>query len=171
MTATKTSADLQRYIDAHGIAAAILPMNGHTPTVSDAARELGVAVDQVIKSLVFVLDDDPLLVINNGLARVDRRRLAAVLGVGRKRVKFARPEQALTITGFMVGSMPPFGHCRPLRTLLDVAVMGLPHVFGGGGDIDAMLRIAPLELLRVTQGEVHALAERTAGAATNEALI
>jgi len=164
MTATKNSADLQRYIDAHGIAAAILPMNGHTPTVSDAARELGVVADQVIKSLVFVSDDDPLLVINNGLARVDRRRLAAALGVGRARVKFARPEQALAITGYVVGSMPPFGHCRPLRTLVDAAVMQLGQVFGGGGDIDAMLRIAPQELLRVTRGEVHALAEPQAGA-------
>lgn len=159
MSVVKTSTDLQRFIDARGIDAAILPMNGHTPTVSDAARELGVAAEQVIKSLVFVLDDAPLLVINNGLSRVDQRKLASVLGVGRTHVKFARPEQALAITGFVVGSMPPFGHRLALRTLVDEAIMGLDQVFGGGGDIDAMLRIAPSELLRVTQGEVHALTE------------
>jgi prolyl-tRNA editing enzyme YbaK/EbsC (Cys-tRNA(Pro) deacylase) len=55
--------------------------------------------------------------------------------------------------------MPPFGHRLALRTLVDAAIMGLDQVFGGGGDIDAMLRIAPPELLRVTQGEVHALSE------------
>ena len=77
------STDLQYYIDQHHIEATILPLNGHTPTVSDAAHELQVETDQIIKSLVFILNDEPLLVINNGLARVDRRKLAVFLQVDR----------------------------------------------------------------------------------------
>ena len=107
---TMTSADLRKFIAAHHIDATILHLNAHTSTVSDAARELGVDTDQIIKSLVFMIEDRPLLVINNGTARVDRKKLATLLGVGRKRVKFASAEQALAITGFVVGSMPPFGH-------------------------------------------------------------
>jgi len=159
MSISLTSADLQQFLDAHRIDATILPMEGHTPTVIDAARQLGVDSEQIIKSLVFHIEGQPLLVINNGTARVDRRKLAAFLGVGRKRVKFADAEQALNITGYVVGSMPPFGHRRRLRTLVDRAVTGLAQIFGGGGDIDAMMRLTPDELLRVTAGEVVDVSE------------
>ncbi len=154
-----TSNDLQRFIENHGIEAVILPMTAHTPTVSDAARELGVDADQIIKSLVFSVEDQPLLLINNGTARVDRKKVAAFLGVGRKRVKFAGSEQALAFTGYVVGSMPPFGHRRKMRTLVGPAVTRLEVIFGGGGDIDAMMRLTPSELLRVTEAEVVDVSE------------
>lgn len=157
-----SSADLHAFIEANHVQATILPMNGHTPTVSDAARELGVQTDQIIKSLVFLADGDPLLVINNGLARVDRKKLAAVLNLGRKKVKFATADQALAITGFVVGSMPPFGHRQRLRTLVDPAVTALDTLYGGGGNIDAMMRLTSRELIRVTAAEVVALAESPA---------
>ncbi|MCP3952399.1 MAG: YbaK/EbsC family protein [Desulfobacterales bacterium] len=153
------STDLQQFIDAEKITAEILTLDGHTPTVGDAARELSVAPEQIIKSLVFRIRDEPLLVINNGLARVDRRKLAQYLGVGRKWARFASPELALEITGFVVGSMPPFGHLTRLRTLVDSAVSGQEVIFGGGGDIDAMMRLTPAELTRVTGAEIVSLSE------------
>jgi Cys-tRNA(Pro) deacylase len=154
-----TSTDLQHFINTHQIQATILPMDEHTPTVPDAARALGVAPEQIIKSLVFLLKGEPLLVINNGLAKVDQRKVAVRLGVGKKRIKFASAEQALVITGYVVGSMPPFGHRQKLRTFVDPAITELDVIFGGGGDINAMLRLTPMELLRVTEAEVVAVSE------------
>jgi Cys-tRNA(Pro) deacylase len=120
---------------------------------------LGVAQAQIIKSLVFVVKGTPLLVISNGTARVDRRKIAAHLGVGRKQVKFADAEQALEITGYVVGSMPPFGHRQKLPALIDPAIIQLETIFGGGGDIDAMLRLTPAELVQVTQADVVDVSE------------
>lgn len=148
---------LQQFIDRHRIDAAILDLNQHTATVADAARALDVETDQIIKSLVFCHNDDALLVIASGLARVDRKKLAAHLGVGRKKVKFAAPEQVLRITGYGVGTMPPFGHRTRLRTLIDTDVTGLGTVFGGGGSLNAMMRLTPDELLRVTHAEIIGL--------------
>jgi prolyl-tRNA editing enzyme YbaK/EbsC (Cys-tRNA(Pro) deacylase) len=153
------SADLQNYIDTHTIEAVILPMAEHTPTVPDAAKALQVETDQIIKSLVFMVKNEPLLVISNGEARVDRRKIAEHLGVGRGRIKFASVNRALEITGFIVGSMPPFGHKTKLRTLVDAAIPALPEIFGGGGAIDAMMRLTPSELMRVTTAEVLPLSE------------
>ena len=153
------SRDLKKFIETHRIQASILPLNEHTPTVRDAARVLNVENDQIIKSLVFHVEDDPLLVINNGLARVDRKKLADYLGVGRKGVKFADADQALKITGYVVGSMPPFGHRKKLRTLVDSAVNQLEVVYGGGGDINAMMRLTPDELIKVSHAEVTLLSE------------
>lgn len=159
MTVALTREDLQHFIEIHHIEATILPMDGHTPTVSDAARELGVQTDQIIKSLVFMAAGNPLLVISNGLSRVDRKKLAAHLAVGQKKVKFAKAEKAFEITGFVVGSMPPFGHHQRLRTLVDPAVMDWDAIYGGGGNIDAMMRLTPAELIRVTEAEIHAISE------------
>jgi Cys-tRNA(Pro) deacylase len=152
-----TSQDLQRFIDENRIAAQILPMAEDTPTVPAAAQALGVAEDQIIKSLVFLVDSQPALVIAYGTGRVDDRLIAEHYGVGRKRVKMARPDQALDITGYVVGSMPPFGHRTRLRTLVDPGVTRHAEIFGGGGEINAMLRLAPQELLRVTGAEVVAV--------------
>jgi prolyl-tRNA editing enzyme YbaK/EbsC (Cys-tRNA(Pro) deacylase) len=151
--------DLQLFIDDHHIQATILPLSEHTLTVGDAARALAVGTDQIIKSLIFHIDGDPLLVINNGLARVDRRKLADYLGVGRKKVKFASPDKAFALTGFVVGSMPPFGHKQKLRTLVDTAVTQLDIIYGGGGDIDAMMRLTSEELLKVSQAEMTDFSE------------
>jgi Cys-tRNA(Pro) deacylase len=151
--------DLQRFIDRNRIDATLILLDEHTSTVAEAASALGVETDQIIKSLVFKVNDEPLLVINNGLARVDRKKLAAVLGVARKRVKFASPEEALRATGYTVGAMPPFGHLTKLTTLVDTAVTDLDVIFGGGGSIDAMMRMTPSELLKVTGSEVTDLSE------------
>jgi prolyl-tRNA editing enzyme YbaK/EbsC (Cys-tRNA(Pro) deacylase) len=146
--------DLQRFIDAHRLDATILPLSQSTATVAEAARALGVAKEQIIKSLIFVLPDSPLLVISSGLGRVDRKKLGAVLGVGRRKVKFADPEQALAITGYRVGSMPPFGHRQPLRTLVDTGALAYPEVYGGGGAGSTMMRLTTAELVEFTGAEV-----------------
>ena len=151
--------DLQQFIDNNRIEATIIPLNEHTSTVAEAAHALDVETDQIIKSLVFRLNEEPLLVINNGLARVDRKKVASVLGVGRKRVKFASPEHALETTGYVVGSMPPFGHLSKMKTLIDTAVTEMDVIYGGGGSIDAMMRMTSSELLRVTDGEVVDISE------------
>ena len=159
MTTPLNHTDLQAYIDTHHLEAAILPMAVHTVTVADAARALGVDAERIIKSLLFMADHQPVLVINNGPARVDRKKLAAYLDMNRKRVKFASARQALEITGYVVGSMPPFGHRQPLRTLVDRSTTELETVYGGGGDIDAMMRLSSAELLRATHAETADISE------------
>ena len=153
------SKNLQTFIDTHRLAAVILPMGEHTATVDDAARALGVDTDRIIKSLVFMAGEQPIMVINNGLARVDRKKLAAYLGMNRKRVKFASAKQALAVTGYRVGSMPPFGHRKTLRTLVDTATADLDTAYGGGGDIDAMMQLSLSELLEETHAEVADISE------------
>lgn len=155
-----TSEDLQRFIDTHGINAIILPMGEKTPTVMDAARVLGVETHRIIKSLIFIANDHPILAINNGTSRVDRRKIADHLKISRNRVKMASPEKALSISGFVVGSMPPFGHRKVLRTLVDKAVSSMNTIFAGGGGIDTMMQIETRELLMVTHAQLVDISER-----------
>jgi prolyl-tRNA editing enzyme YbaK/EbsC (Cys-tRNA(Pro) deacylase) len=96
----------------------------------------------------------PVLAITCGTAYVERRAIAAHYGVGRKRVKLASPEEVRSISGYEVGAMPPFGHRQPLPTLLDCRVLDLPVVYAGGGDENAMLRLDPQEIVRISGAAV-----------------
>lgn len=147
------SSDLASYLTAHQIEAELIRLGAHTPTVEAAAQALGVPVEQVGKSILFMADETPVLVIASGTSRIDYKRLAEYLGLSRRRIRIANPEEVETIAGFVVGSMPPFGHKTKLRTLMDARTFEQSTFYAGGGDIDAMLRVAPSEIERVSQAE------------------
>jgi len=159
MAGPLTPTDLAAYIAAHGIAAEIVPMAVETPTVPAAAAALGVEPGQIIKSLLFLVRDRPVLVIASGETKVDRGAVAGRYGVGKKQVKLADAATVLQLTGYPAGGVPPFGHPQPLPTLLDRAVAKWNVVYGGGGDDHTLLRIAPGELARVTGAGWVTLAE------------
>ena len=146
--------DLELFIAEHNIVAEIIHMSSETPTVSKAAAALGVSPEQIGKTILFLADDRPLLVIANGPARINYRRLANGLGLSRKRLRLASAEQVLDITGFSIGSVPPFGHTQLIRTVLSMSVTVLPEIFVGGGADNALMRIETSELRRVTQSIV-----------------
>jgi prolyl-tRNA editing enzyme YbaK/EbsC (Cys-tRNA(Pro) deacylase) len=56
--------------------------------------------------------------------------------------------------------MPPFGHRQTLRTLVAPSIPRLDLIFGGGGDVDAMMRLTSAELLRVTGAEITDVSEK-----------
>ena len=82
-----------------------------TKTAEAAARAVGCDVGQIVKSLVFVAGDEPVLALTSGANRVDTRRLASLAGASDARR--ADPEEARAATGFAVGGTPPFGHPDP----------------------------------------------------------
>ena len=48
-----------------------------TRTAEDAARVIGVTVGQIVKSLVFLADGEPIVCLVSGSNRVDASRLAS----------------------------------------------------------------------------------------------
>lgn len=160
MTDRLTSADLQAYLDAHAIPAEILHLDGDTPTVEDAARVVGCLPDQILKSVLFMVNGEPYLCIASGVEPVSRRALANRLDVGRKRVKLAKPDEVLAHTGYAVGTVPPLGHPAPLTTFIDPRALEPDEVYGGGGEIHALTRIRPGDLQAHIQAEELSLVEQ-----------
>lgn len=142
--------DLEAFIARRSIQAEVISLPVRTLTVPEAARAVGTVPERIVKSLLFLVDERPVLAIAGGTARVDRRPIAAHFGVGRKRVKLADAATVQTITGYAVGAVPPFGHHEPLQTLIDPRVLKMPQIYAGGGAEDTLLRISPEEILRVT---------------------
>jgi len=88
-----------------------------TETAEASAREIGVHVSRIIKSMVVSGDGKPVLVLLPGDRRADLKAVAKF--VGARKVRLAFPEQVADWTGFPVGAVPPVGHVKPLRVLLD----------------------------------------------------
>ena len=144
-------------MDQNGVPGEILHLEVPTPTVEAAARAVNAENDQIVKTLVFVIRDQPLAAIACGTAPVSRRKIAAHFGVGRKRVKLASAQQVLEITGYPAGAVPPFGHQTPLPTLLDPRVLDYEEVYAGGGAENALVRLKAADILHTTSAELEDL--------------
>lgn len=158
------ASDLQQFIDEQGIEAQIVFLPETTPTVEAAAEAVGVQPAQIVKSVLFVVKEQngvqrAQLVVTNGLSRVNYRALAGTLDISRRRVRMARAGEVQEMTGYPVGTVPPFGHAAPVPTLLDEAVTQQDRVYAGGGAINALMRLTVAELQRVLQADVAPLSD------------
>jgi Cys-tRNA(Pro) deacylase len=157
-TTLLSTSDLQRFINQNDIAATIVQLSTETPTVDLAAKAVGVKPSQIGKSLLFIVSGDPVLVIGNGNHRINYKSLAQYCGVNRKRIRLAKPGQVMALTGYAVGTVPPFGHASSLPTIIEARVTQQDKVYVGGGSDDALMLIETAELLRVTEAAIVSLA-------------
>ncbi|MGD8603328.1 MAG: YbaK/EbsC family protein [Anaerolineales bacterium] len=144
------SNDLQAYLRAHHILAKVMHLENPTPTVTDAAVAVGVEPDQIIKSLLFMVDERPVLAIANGLQDVERRALARYFNVGRKRVKLAGPQKVLDISGYPVGGVPPVGWKTDVQAFINPAILKYDVVYAGGGEINVLVEMSPEDIQRLS---------------------
>jgi prolyl-tRNA editing enzyme YbaK/EbsC (Cys-tRNA(Pro) deacylase) len=133
-----------------------------TRTAADAARAAGCEIGQIVKSLVFVADGEPVLALVSGTNRADTERLAAALGA--RQVRRAVPDEVRAATGFAIGGVPPFGHERRLRVIIDRELTRFGLVWAAAGLPDATFPIAPAALVAISGGSVAEIAERTSPA-------
>jgi len=145
------SASLLDYVRKHGITARMIAPQTPMPTVPLAAAALGVAEGKVVKTIVFEgkkVAGHVALAIVTGDVRVDRARVAAVLDL--PTLKLASPATVVGATGFEVGGVPPIGHLSAVPVVVDRRVLEHDLVYGGGGDEEHMLEIAPADIVRLT---------------------
>lgn len=128
-----------------------------TRTAEDAARAIGCSVAQIVKSLIFMADQRPILALVSGANRVDMARLAAAVGASGARR--ATGDEARAAGGFAIGGVPPFGHPGSLDVLVDRDLLGHEEVWAAAGLPDAVFAITPADLVRASDGRVADLAE------------
>ena len=132
-----------------------------THTAEDAARAVGAELGQIVKSLVFVVPSDggleAIVCLVSGPNRVDLGRLAAVLG--RSDVRRASAREADDLTGFVIGGIPPFGHERRIRVVMDPDLGRFEVVWAAAGLPTVVFPVAPGVLRMLADAHVAPITE------------
>ncbi len=125
-----------------------------TRTAEDAARAIGCTVGQIVKSLLFVVNGQPIVALVSGPNRLSEKKLTALCGVGKKKVKRAKSDIVREATGFAIGGVPPFGHKTKLPLYIDQDFWQFELIWAAAGTPNAVFSIIPDDLVRVTGGAV-----------------
>ncbi|WP_420630323.1 YbaK/EbsC family protein [Candidatus Leptofilum sp.] len=118
-----------------------------TRTAQDAADAIGCTLGQIVKSLCFSVNGEPIMALVSGTNQLDERKLAALCGVGRKKVKRATADAVKAATGFSIGGVPPFGHLTPMTIYVDEDLLQFETVWAAAGTPFAVFAIAPGDLV------------------------
>ena len=121
-----------------------------------AAAALGVDAARVFKTLVALVDGEPVVAVVPASAQLSLKAVAAA--AGGKRAEMAPPLVAERLTGYVVGGISPIGQKRPLATFVDESAVLFDTVFVSGGRRGMDVELAPDDLLAVTGGKYAAVA-------------
>ena len=164
MPETSEAAAVQRVREAaarKGVALDITVFETSTHTASEAADAVGAELGQIVKSLVFVAQGEeglePVLCLVSGPNRVDLARLAAV--TGERDIRRASAREANELTGFVIGGIPPIGHVRPVRVVMDPDLGRFPVVWAAAGTDRAVFPVPPGTLRTLANAIVAPITE------------
>jgi Cys-tRNA(Pro) deacylase len=123
-----------------------------TKTAADAAAAIGVVVGQIVKSLVFGVDNEIVMALVSGSNQLDEKKLAAAAGGAKcSRVD---ADAVRAATGYPIGGVPPFGHRTPLRVFVDPDLLQYDEVWAAAGTWNDNFGAAPADIVRVASGVV-----------------
>ena len=130
-------------------------------TAQEAADAIGVALGQIVKSLVFMAPLDParddgelqlVVALVRGTDRVDVGKLASA--AARPRLRRATAREAREATGFAIGGVAPVGHLNPIRAWIDPRLMAFDTVWAAAGTPRSVFPAEPRALADAVGGAV-----------------
>lgn len=146
---------VRRILDAHQLQALEFEP-GSTPTSADAARQIGVAVGQIAKSMLLKAKDGRFyLAICPGDRRICSKKARLAIG---SRIRMARAEETERITGFRPGGVCPFG-VEDVEILLDAGLQKYDTIYPAAGNDASGVPISFDRLQAVTGARVVDLME------------
>ena len=150
---TLTPDQVQAALDSFGQGIRIRFFDHSTATSQLAADNIGCELGQIAKSLAFIIDGQPIVVIAAGDQRVDDKKLAALYNVGRKKVRPATPEQCVEIYGYAPGGVPPLAYRTPgLPVHLDESLQRYEQIYAAGGAHNAIFPVTLAQLVQISGG-------------------
>ena len=123
-----------------------------TKTAADAAAAIGVSVGQIVKSLVFGVDDEIVMALVSGSNQLDEKKLA--LAAGGAKCSRVDADAVRAATGYPIGGVPPFGHSTQLRVFVDPDLLQYDEVWAAAGTWNDNFGAAPADIVRVAGGVV-----------------
>lgn len=159
---------VRAYAEQRGVVIEIIAFDESTHTAQEAAEAIGVALGQIVKSLVFMAPVDPaetagelqpVVALVRGTDRVDLGKLASVSGL--PRLRRASAKETKRATGYAIGGVPPFGHEQKALVVMDPALDGYEEIWAAAGTPTTVFPIAPATLAMLSDARVLPCAEET----------
>ena len=146
---SKSVRRVEAALEAAGLTPGVREMPSETRTAQQAADAVGVALDQIAKSIVFrgERSGTAVLFLTAGGNQVDAAKASALAGepLGKADADLVRAE-----TGFVIGGVAPLGHLNPIRTWFDPRLNDFAVIWAAAGTPRHVFPIAPGDLLRIT---------------------
>jgi prolyl-tRNA editing enzyme YbaK/EbsC (Cys-tRNA(Pro) deacylase) len=133
-----TARRLKERLHERGLEIEVVTLDDSARTAREAAAAVNCDVGQIVKSLVFIRCERPIMVLCAGDRRVDADRL---------RLRPATADQARAATGFSIGGIPPLGHATDLPTLVDASLRRFETVWCAAGTPHAVFEVATSALI------------------------
>jgi prolyl-tRNA editing enzyme YbaK/EbsC (Cys-tRNA(Pro) deacylase) len=144
-------------LQAAGLEIDVLELSESARTARLAADALDTALGSIVKSLVFLADGEPILVLVAGDRRVSPEKLKRLMGA--RRVMIADADRVRKESSFSIGGVPPIGHDRPLPTWIDESLGRFETVYAAAGHHRAVFPVSFRTLVQITEGKVADLTE------------
>ena len=143
---------VRAYFEGFGIADRIREFEVSSATVELAAVAVGVEGARIAKSLSFKVDDQPILIVAAGDAKVDNSRYKAQFHT---KAKMLTHEEAHTLIGHDVGGVCPFALPENVKVYLDVSMQRFDTVFPAAGSDNSAIELTCEELEKYSSNFVQ----------------
>jgi prolyl-tRNA editing enzyme YbaK/EbsC (Cys-tRNA(Pro) deacylase) len=117
-----------------------------TRTAADAAQALKTSLDRIVKSLLFIIDGQPVLIMVAGDRKADLGKIRSFFSTDS--VRMANADEVKKITGFAIGVVPPYGHKGSIKTFIDASLINKDFVFYATGKETCLAKLSPQELIQ-----------------------
>ena len=138
---------VKAYFSAFGMADRIREFDVSSATVELAAQALGCEPCRIAKTLSFLVEGQPILIVAAGDAKIDNPRYKAQFGT---KAKMLTPEEAETMVGHAVGGVCPFGVNEGVKVYLDESLKRFSTVFPACGSSNSAIELTIAELEKVS---------------------
>ncbi|MHB8841910.1 MAG: aminoacyl-tRNA deacylase [Candidatus Aquicultor sp.] len=153
----RTSVDLHNYLQSLEVPHEISLVEMPARTAAMAAMSLGLDQSEIGKTLIVEADGNPLVAMIPGSRRLDVRKLKAIIGVSK--IKLVEPEDAVSLTGYILGSIPPLAHANEMPIYIDLRLLSIPVIYTCGGQTNAVLKIKPTDLISAGNAQIVDIAD------------
>ena len=136
---------VKAYFDGYGMTGRIREFPVSSATVELAAAALGCDGCRIAKTLSFMVDGGPVLIVAAGDARVDNGKFKAFFHT---KAKMLSPQEAADLVGHAVGGVCPFAVNEGVTTYLDISLRRFETVFPACGSANSAIELTLPELER-----------------------
>lgn len=134
---------VKEYFKQHGMEERIIELRESSATVELAAQALGCEPARIAKSLSFMVNDGPILIISAGDVKVDNARYKSRFGT---KAKMLTADEVETLIGHAVGGVCPFGINDGVTVYLDESLKRFNTVFPACGSGNSAIELTIPEM-------------------------